>query len=212
MGGIDEFRRAMLTRAAARRRAAEAQAEADAAETQAASLLPGAFLGGRPDGGVAPLLERGERLQEPVWDDPEEPRSKRRRRAFSWFPSAGVKAGKGGGVGWRQQQQGGGGKNKEAVAGAEAREAEERVLGRPATRRAYMSKVGWELDCGVWRRSGGIDSIGHPFIHTITKHQNQDGTPLVWDAPTLLELRAGQHMLTRAVGAGSIRVSVLQKV
>lgn len=40
----------------------------------------------------------------------------------------------------------------------------------------------------------------------------QDGTALVWDAPTLLELRAGRHILSRAIGMGSIRVSANQKV
>lgn len=34
----------------------------------------------------------------------------------------------------------------------------------------------------------------------------------MWDAATLLELRAGRRILSRAVGMGSIRVSAVQKV
>ena len=103
----------------------------------------------------------------------------------------------------------------------EGKEEEDAVLSRPATRRAYLSKVSGGMEgrirAGLWWVMQSF--MVSPFTHTTTTTQNtkqnddeQDGTPLVWDAPTLLELRAGQHMLSRAVGVGSIRVSVLQKV
>lgn len=43
-------------------------------------------------------------------------------------------------------------------------------------------------------------------------HIAADGTPLIWDVQTVVELRSKYRMLTRAVGMGSIRITSNQKV
>ena len=45
-----------------------------------------------------------------------------------------------------------------------------------------------------------------------TAHLTNDGTALVWDAATALELRGKHRMLSRSLGMGSIRVSAVQRV
>jgi len=45
-----------------------------------------------------------------------------------------------------------------------------------------------------------------------TAHLSKDGTALVWDAATVLELRGKHRVLSRALGMGSIRVSAVQRV
>jgi len=45
-----------------------------------------------------------------------------------------------------------------------------------------------------------------------TAHLTDDGTALVWDAATALELRGKHRMLSRSLGMGSIRVSAVQRV
>ena len=49
-------------------------------------------------------------------------------------------------------------------------------------------------------------------VPTRAAHVSKDGTSLVWDAATALELRGKHRMMSRSLGMGSIRVSAIQRV